>query len=49
VSAGLAWRRKLYDLSEGDAAGWSNGPLFCDDPCHRRRIPGYYSGITQVV
>ncbi|MBH3451409.1 TonB-dependent receptor [Pseudomonas putida] len=49
VSAGLAWRQEHYDLSEGDAAGWSNGPLFNTiDPITGRRIPGYYSGITQV-
>lgn len=49
VSAGLAWRQENYDLSEGDAAGWSNGPLFNTiDPITGRRIPGYYSGITQV-
>ena len=49
VSTGLAWRQENYDLSQGDAAGWSNGPLFNTiDPITGRRIPGYYSGITQV-
>ena len=49
MSAGLAWRQENYDLSEGDAAGWSNGPLFNTiDPITGRRIPGFYSGITQV-
>jgi len=49
LSAGVAWRRENYELSPGEAAGWQNGPLFNTvDPVTRRRIPGYYSGITQV-
>jgi iron complex outermembrane receptor protein len=49
LSAGLAWRQENYELSEGEAAGWQNGPLFNTvDPITQRRIPGYYSGITQV-
>ncbi len=49
LSAGLAWRKENYQLSAGDAAGWQNGPLFNTvDPITGRRIPGYYSGITQV-
>ncbi|HGM5580004.1 TPA: TonB-dependent receptor plug domain-containing protein [Pseudomonas putida] len=49
VSAGLAWRKENYELTAGDAAGWSNGPLFNTlDPITGRRLPGYYSGITQV-
>ncbi|QDG55036.1 TonB-dependent siderophore receptor [Pseudomonas sp. NIBRBAC000502773] len=49
LSAGLAWRKENYQLSAGEAAGWQNGPLFnTADPITGRRIPGYYSGITQV-
>ncbi|MFZ4963742.1 TonB-dependent receptor plug domain-containing protein [Pseudomonas sp. Mn2068] len=49
LSAGLAWRKENYQLSAGEAAGWQNGPLFNTvDPITGRRIPGYYSGITQV-
>ncbi|WP_421546818.1 TonB-dependent receptor plug domain-containing protein [Pseudomonas sp. QD4] len=49
LSAGLAWRKENYELSAGEAAGWQNGPLFNSiDPITGRRIPGYYSGITQV-
>ncbi|MCU1769156.1 TonB-dependent receptor [Pseudomonas protegens] len=49
LSAGLAWRQENYELSAGEAAGWQNGPLFNTvDPVTGRRIPGYYSGITQV-
>ena len=49
VSAGLAWRQENYELSAGEAAGWQNGALFNTvDPVSGRRIPGYYSGITQV-
>ncbi|WP_028615984.1 TonB-dependent receptor plug domain-containing protein [Pseudomonas canadensis] len=49
VSAGLAWRKENYQLSAGEAAGWQNGPLFNTvDPITGRRVPGYYSGITQV-
>ena len=49
VSAGLAWRKENYALSAGEAAGWQNGALFNTlDPITGRRIPGYYSGITQV-
>ncbi|NBF11228.1 TonB-dependent receptor plug domain-containing protein [Pseudomonas sp. Fl4BN1] len=49
LSAGLAWRQENYELSAGEAAGWQNGPLFnTADPVTGRRIPGYYSGITQV-
>ena len=49
VSAGLAWRKENYTLSAGEAAGWQNGALFNTlDPVTGRRIPGYYSGITQV-
>ncbi|MDF0732697.1 TonB-dependent receptor [Pseudomonas entomophila] len=49
VSGGLAWRKEHYDLTAGDAAGWANGPLFNTlDPLTGRRLPGYYSGITQV-
>ncbi|MDR7283604.1 iron complex outermembrane receptor protein [Pseudomonas corrugata] len=49
LSAGLAWRQENYELSQGEAAGWQNGPLFNTvDPVTRRRIPGYYSGVTQV-
>ena len=49
VSAGLAWRKEHYSLSAGEAAGWQNGALFNSlDPITGRRIPGYYSGITQV-
>ena len=49
VSAGLAWRKDNYQLSAGEAAGWQNGPLFNTvDPITGRRVPGYYSGITQV-
>jgi len=49
LSAGLAWRKENYELSAGEAAGWQNGPLFNSvDPVTGRRIPGYYSGITQV-
>jgi iron complex outermembrane receptor protein len=49
LSAGLAWRKENYQLSAGEAAGWQNGPLFNTvDPTTGRRIPGYYSGITQV-
>ncbi|WP_347907306.1 TonB-dependent receptor [Pseudomonas grandcourensis] len=49
LSAGLAWRQENYELSAGEAAGWQNGPFFNTvDPVTRRRIPGYYSGITQV-
>ncbi|WP_273820853.1 MULTISPECIES: TonB-dependent receptor plug domain-containing protein [Pseudomonas] len=49
LSAGLAWRKENYELSAGEAAGWQNGPLFNTiDPITGRRIPGYYSGITQV-
>ncbi|MFC4863369.1 TonB-dependent receptor plug domain-containing protein [Pseudomonas sp. MAHUQ-62] len=49
VSAGLAWRQENYELSAGEAAGWQNGPLFNTvDPITRRRLPGYYSGITNV-
>ncbi|MDH4583328.1 TonB-dependent receptor [Pseudomonas sp. BN415] len=49
VSAGLAWRQENFQLSAGEAAGWQNGPLFNTvDPITRRRIPGYYSGITNV-
>ncbi|WP_458375169.1 TonB-dependent receptor plug domain-containing protein [Pseudomonas pergaminensis] len=49
LSAGLAWRKENYQLSAGEAAGWQNGPLFNTvDPITGRRVPGYYSGITQV-
>jgi len=49
VSAGLAWRKENYSLSAGEAAGWQNGALFNTlDPVTGRRIPGYYSGITNV-
>ena len=49
VSAGLAWRKENYSLSAGEAAGWQNGALFNTlDPLTGRRIPGYYSGITNV-
>jgi len=49
LSAGLAWRKENYELSAGEAAGWQNGPLFNTlDPITGRRLPGYYSGITQV-
>ncbi|MDH4608591.1 TonB-dependent receptor [Pseudomonas sp. BN102] len=49
VSAGLAWRQENFELSAGEAAGWQNGPLFNTvDPITGRRIPGYYSGITNV-
>ncbi|KAA6180935.1 TonB-dependent receptor plug domain-containing protein [Pseudomonas veronii] len=49
LSAGLAWRKENDQLSAGEAAGWQNGPLFnTADPITGRRIPGYYSGITQV-
>lgn len=49
LSAGLAWRKENYELSAGEAAGWQNGPLFNTlDPVTGRRIPGYYSGITNV-
>jgi iron complex outermembrane receptor protein len=49
LSAGLAWRKEGYELSEGDAAGWRTGPLLNTiDPITGRRLPGYYSGITQV-
>ncbi|MCK3864817.1 TonB-dependent receptor [Pseudomonas sp. B329] len=49
LSAGLAWRKENYQLSAGEAAGGQNGPLFnTADPITGRRIPGYYSGITQV-
>ncbi|MDR0276402.1 MAG: TonB-dependent receptor [Paucimonas sp.] len=49
VSAGLAWRKENYALSAGEAAGWQNGALFNTlDPVTGRRIPGYYSGITNV-
>lgn len=49
LSAGLAWRKENYQLRAGEAAGWQNGPLFnTADPITGRRIPGYYSGITQV-
>ncbi|QXI31339.1 TonB-dependent receptor plug domain-containing protein [Pseudomonas vanderleydeniana] len=49
LSAGLAWRKENYELTAGEAAGWQNGPLFNTiDPITGRRLPGYYSGITQV-
>ncbi|BCD87746.1 TonB-dependent receptor [Pseudomonas solani] len=49
LSAGLAWRKENYELSAGEAAGWQNGALFNTlDPVTGRRIPGYYSGITNV-
>ncbi|WAF83247.1 TonB-dependent receptor [Metapseudomonas otitidis] len=49
LSAGLAWRKETYELSAGEAAGWQNGPLFNTlDPVTGRRLPGYYSGITNV-
>ncbi|GAB7531924.1 TonB-dependent receptor [Pseudomonas sp. 3A(2025)] len=49
VSAGLAWRKENYELTAGQAEGWANGPLFNSvDAITGRRIPGYYSGITQV-
>ncbi len=49
VSAGLAWRKENYTLSAGEAAGWQNGALFNTlDPVTGRRLPGYYSGITNV-
>lgn len=49
LSAGLAWRKEGYELSEGDAAGWRSGPLLNTiDPITGRRLPGYFSGITQT-
>jgi len=49
VSAGLAWRKENYSLSAGEAAGWQNGALFNSlDAVTGRRLPGYYSGITNV-
>ncbi len=49
LSAGLAWRQENFELSAGEAAGWQNGPLFnAVDPITGRRLPGYYSGITNV-
>ena len=49
VSAGLAWRKENYTLTAGEAAGWQNGALFNTlDPLTGRRLPGYYSGITNV-
>jgi len=49
LSAGLAWRKEGYELNEGDPAGWRSGPLLNTiDPITSRRLPGYFSGITQV-
>lgn len=49
LSAGVAWRKENYELTAGQAAGWANGPLFNTiDSVTGRRIPGYYSGITNV-
>ncbi len=49
LSAGITWRKENYKLSEGDPAAWQNGPFYNTvDPITGRRIPGYYSGVTNV-